>query len=491
MKSEIPETTLTKIARKIGWLFSPLLFLSLLTFTILSVNNLRIDFNSAKLIEFGHIHLRDVSNFDVYLNDTKIGTTSQVLNVARNNDINNPFKIYIKTADNRYWEKTVKFQKGFVSLYYPILYPKNIDFKEQIINASAVYPTSTPNIFFYEKMENEKLILYRYSISRLIFRSNIKNEQFFDLTNILKTNNNDIKPRKIIPGYQGTHVAIVIPKEKIYIIQEDGKISDIRGYVPYEDDEYYWSPDNAYFIIKNNKEFLSHNISNTSTYIIYRQTSPEERTEIQFCADNFIVYSIIRPENIDLVQNTYVGNNVQQIDIPNFDNIRRNNLLKAYNFVKKQNLIIIQTEKNIYTFNLANYELKKFNLYPNEKIVYVDNHNQVILTNNSLSPNQFRYYNLDRNDNNSFSISGIDHDETPKSILGYNYSQNLVIEYSDKFILSDINGENQIEIPKTTTLDSILTAFKENLDVFLAKIGYNTDPNDPNKLLIQIEIFNN
>ncbi|GIW57382.1 MAG: hypothetical protein KatS3mg083_327 [Candidatus Dojkabacteria bacterium] len=118
MKSEIPETTLTKIARKIGWLFSPLLFLSLLTFTILSVNNLRIDFNSAKLTEFGHIHLRDVSNFDVYLNDTKIGTTSQVLNVARNNDINNPFKIYIKTADNRYWEKNCKIPKRFC---FPLL----------------------------------------------------------------------------------------------------------------------------------------------------------------------------------------------------------------------------------------------------------------------------------------------------------------------------------------------------------------------------------
>lgn len=490
MKSEFPETTLTKIEKKIGWLFSPLLFLSLLTFTILSVNNLRIDFKSAQLKEFGHIHLRDVSNFDVYLNDTKIGNTSQVLNVARNDDTNKPFKIYINTTDNRYWEKTVTFQKGLVSVYYPILYPTNIDFKEQIIDAYSVYPTSNPNIIFYERIENERLILYRYSISRLIFRYSIKNEQFFDLTKIVKTNN-DIKIRKIVPGYQGTHVAIVIPKEKIYIIQENGKIFDIQGYIPNEDDEYHWSPDNAYFIIKNSKEILSYNVSNTSTYIIYRQTAPEERASIQFCADNFIVYSIIRPENIDLVQNTYIGNNIQQIDIPNFDNIRRNNLLKAYNFLKKQNFIIIQTETNIYTFNLANYELKKFNLYPNEKIVYLDNYNQVILTNNSLSQNQFRYYNLDRNDSNSFYISGIDHNESPKSILGYNYGQNLFIEYSDKFILSDINGENQIKIPKTTTFDSILTAFKENLYVFIAKIGHNTDQDNPNKLLIQIEIFNN
>jgi hypothetical protein len=488
MKSEFPETKLTRLGKKLGWLFSPLLFISLLTFTIFSVNNIRIDFNSAKIEEMDYIHLRDVSNFDVYLDDNKIGTTSQVLALPRKDNSSHPFKIYIKTNDNRYWEKTIKFQKGFVSVYYPILYPQTLDFKDQSIEAKAVYPTSNPNVFFYEKIENNRLMLYRYSISRLIFRLNIKNEQFIDLTSILKPYN-VLRPKKIIPSHLGTHVAIIIPKEKIYIIQEDARVSELPGYIPHEDDEYYWSPDNSYFVIQNNREILSRNISTNTTHSIYKQTTPEERASIHFCAGDFIVYSVIRPENIDLVQNTYFGNNPQQIDIPNFDNIRRNNLLKAYNFLKKQNIILIQTETNIYTFNLANYELRKFNLYPNEKIVYLDSDNQVILTNNTLSPNQFRYYNLDRNENTSFSINGINHDETPARIIGYNYSQNLFIEYSDKLILSDINGENQKEIAKSTKLDSILTAIKENRGVLLGMIVLNQQIESPNKLLINIEIF--
>lgn len=497
MKSEFPETRLTKIGRKIGWLLSPLLFISLLIFTFLSAQSLKFDIISGRIEETAYIHLKEVTDSDVYFDDVKVGRTSQILSTVKDNDSTKPLRVKILSSDDRKWEKSVSFQDGLASIYYPILYPKNIEFDDDSFEASDIYPTDTNGIFFYERIEDNKIKLYRYSASRLLFGLNVRNDLFADLTSYLSKSQSietpniaQFKSKEIIPGHTGKNVAVIIPNEKAFILSENGRVLDIPNYVPKSSNKYFWSPNEDYFVIQNDREILSKDITNNRVNLIYRSNSIEETPDIQFCIENSIIYKVTTPESISLFANTYPGNNPSQIDLPNLDNIRRNNLIRAYDMIKKQSMIIIQSENNIYSFNLTNYQLKKFNLFEGEKVIYTDSENQVILTNNSKSKNQFRYYDLARNTDQTFTFSDIDINESPEKVIGFNFAQNIFLKYKNSLKLSDIDGANQVNINYENRDTNIITAIKENRSVLLAKSEQNSDASY-NKYSVSIARFQN
>jgi hypothetical protein len=170
-----------------------------------------------------------------------------------------------------------------------------------------------------------------------------------------------------------------------------------------------------------------------------------------------IIYKIDNESTTDLVQNSFEGNDLMKIELPNIDNIRKKNLVKAFNLIDKQGTILIQTRENIYTYNISTFELKKFNRFKDEEVIFVDEEKEVVVTINTTNLNQFRFYDLGQNESKTFKVDDGEIRSKPNQIISFNSSQNLILQYGDKLRLVDIDGANN-------------TLFKdfENVEVVLA-----------------------
>lgn len=481
MKSEFPETKLTKFGKKFGWIFSPILFLSLLIFTFFTAQNLTVDPFRADIVRYGYVHLKELADSEVYFDGVNVGTTSTVLRTTKV-DPNQSLEIKVLRENRRDWNKIVRPREGFVSILFPILYPQNLSFSNTEIQAIEFYKSENRRIFFYERFEDGKVNLYRYQIQPLLFTLNINNTLFTDISEYVLIDNNgeqSLKERAILPGNQGNKIALVIPNERI-IIFENNTVKIVQNYIPKSNDTYFWSPNDDYFIINSQNEILSFEL-NSSTVNVINRVSANENLETQFILENGIVFKKTSLNSIDLLENSFRGNNLITIEIPNIDRLRSNNLQKAYNLSLRQNEILLQSSKNIYKFNTSTFELLKFNTFEDEVIIYTDSINEVIITQNRQARNQFRYYNTDKNISRSFSLDETtDSDGNFESILGFNYSNNLAINFPSKIILSDSDGANRITLTNGTS-EEIIIATKENRNVFLLRSRLISNTQDLNR----------
>lgn len=501
MKSEFPETKLGKFGKKFGWIFSPILFIVLLAYTLLTAQNLSFDPFNGDITKYGNVHVKEVSDSDVYFDGSLVGKTSTVLKTSKVSQTQS-LQVDVKKDGRRTWTKLVKPREGYVSILYPILYPQEIEFQDEAFTATAVYGSKDQNTIFYEKTEGENVYLYRYQVQNLLITLNIRNDKIADITNIVKKSTfsipllnqtnilSSLKERKIYAGYLGKRVAIIIPNEKIYIIDDNGNIKAIPNYTPKSDDKILWSPDDEYLIIGNSSELLSVSVDSNTLNLVQR-VSQNDRIEAEFAYTNGIVYKVISSTSIDLKESNFVGNTQRNIEIPNLDGIRRNNLNKAYDLIEKQNSILIQTSKNIYLFNLSNFELKKFNRFDNEEVILVDPKWEIVITQNTQTKNQFRYYNIDTNDSRTFQLENIDETKNFQTILSYNYSQNLAFNYENLVTFTDSDGSNRIQYQSEQKPEAVMTV-KSDRNVLLALSEVN-DGEDKlqNVYKVKIERFEN
>lgn len=501
MNSEFPETKLSKFGKKFGWIFSPILFIALLSYTLLTAQNLSFDPFNGDIKKFGNVHLKEVSDTDVYFDGSLAGKSSTVLKTDKVSQ-NQSLFVEVKKEDRRIWNKVVKPREGFVSILYPILYPNEVQFRDQAFTATAIYKSEDPNTIFYEKTEGENISLYRYQAQNLLFTLNIRNDKIADITNIVKKSTfsipllnkenilTSIKERKVYPGYLGRRVAILVPNEKIYIVEENGNIQSVPNYNPKSDDKISWSPDDEYLIIGNTSELLSVNIDSNTLNVVQRVNQGDQILP-EFTYDNGVVYKIISTTSIDLKESNFNGSIQKNIEIPNLDGIRRNNLVKAYDLIEKDNSILIQTNKNIYQFNLSNFELKKFNRFDNEQVVYVDPKWEIVITQNSETKNQYRYYNLLENDSRTFLLENIDETRNINDILSYNYSQNLAFNYENQVIFSDSDGSNRVQYTSEKKPEAVLTVKADrNILLAISEVNEGEDKLE-NIYSVRVERFEN
>lgn len=461
MKSEFPETRLNIIGKKFGWIFSPLLLVSLIIFTLFIAEGLKLDLESKSIERKGSIELKDIKNATAFSDNKEIGKTPLVFDTTSVNQV----EITVKKDGRDDWKKTVKPRPGFVKTYYPILYPKDLDFKDDSFVTDEVFKVNNANFFFYKKNEDSKTVIYKYSITKQIFGSRVQNVPFADITTFVALN----KKFTIIPGNTGKSFLLVVYGERTVSIDDKGVITDLRNVIPKAEDTFSWSPNDTYILYKSGDDLYSLNPSNGRVILLYRPANAEEKLDIEFLLDSSFLYKIHNASFSDLMQNSYEGNAVQKIELPNIDNIRKNNLVRAYDMLERENLILIQTKENIFTYNVITFELKKFNLYKYEKIVYIDPVNEHIVTTNEKNKNQFIFTDMLQDERKVFTLGGTDDKEEIQSVTGYNGSQNLVMQYPNKIELVDIDGANPVAMKSFKTPEIILALRQDNVITYVVK----------------------
>lgn len=500
-KSEFPETKFGTFTQRFGWIFSPLLFLSLVALTLFVAQGLQVD-SKGNIERKGSIHIKELKNADFYIDDVKVGRTGDVFDTTQTQVEDEPLNVKVTKEGRKDWLKTVKPREGFVSVYYPIMYPKEMKFEDEEIIAHKVYRSTNPNQFFYDKVEDGKLNLYRYTIERQIFLLQNRNDKIADITNtVSKTplltsklieENPDslIKSYSVIPSSLGKFALLAIPDERLYILNESGKISQVPNLVPKKSDNYLWSPEDNFLAYQSGEEILSIDPNTAASTVIFRPTASDEVATLQFVVNNGLVYKVKNNSGTDLVENSFRGNDARSIDLPNIESIRKDNLSRAYSLIDKQGLILVQTESNIYSYNLTTSEIKKFNKFDSEQIVIVDTKNQVVLTENAKTPNQFRYYNLDTNESKTFTIDKVDAATKPESVSIFNYAQNAVFVYDEKIIFSDIDGANAVEYSSDKN-PGLALAVKEDVNVALVIAERASSLATDTRLKLKFERFEN
>jgi len=184
-KSEFPESKVGRIAKKIGWIFSPLLFVALLVYTFFSAQGLKFDLTTGEVEKTGFVDLKEVTESEVFFDNIKIGKTTTVLTTDKTNPSQEPLNIKVSRSGKSDWTKSIKPKEGFVSILYPIMYPQNLRFDYDNFNVLKTFTSENPNIFFYEKVESGKLNLYKYNVQKQLFGILIRNDKFADLTSSL------------------------------------------------------------------------------------------------------------------------------------------------------------------------------------------------------------------------------------------------------------------------------------------------------------------
>lgn len=503
-KSEFPETNLIKVSKKIGWIFSPVLFIALLFYTFFSAQGLKLDLTTGNVERIGYIDINEVSESDVFFDNVKVGNTSVVLTTDKTENNQEPLVLRVQKPGKRTWEKSIKPKEGFVSILYPVMYPEDLRFDYANFEVLSTYNSPNPNIFFYEKVEGNRVILYRYFVQRQLFGILIRDGNFADISNfvikndflsrILAGSNNItsdlLKSRSIYPSHFGRSVLISLHGERALLIDDAGRVITIPNYVPNAEDQIFWSPNDDYVFVRSGKEIFSVEVNTNTVAMLYRSSSSSnEQVEIQFVTEASIVYKVISPTNIDLLENTFQGNNQQNIDIPNVDGLRRNNLKKAYEMVDRQNIILLQTENNIYSYNLTTFEIKKFNKFDGEEIIYVDSLKQVVVTMNNKAKNQFRTYSLEQDDSKTFAFEDIEKNIAPENIRGFNYSRNIVLQYPSKVIITDNDGANVIKYEEGVDLRNVLVVKEDRWVVFV--MSTRLQNGSVNSLGIKVARFEN
>lgn len=475
--SEFPETWLSRFGRKLGWLFSPLLLLTLIIATLFFAEGLKVNLDKGSIEKKASIEIKEVKDAKVYINGQERGVTPDLFDI--DSSTTNETEVKITKADKKDWNKKLKVEGGFVKTYYPILYPNKIEFTKDIDKITQTYKNNDPQTFFYQKSENNRVQIYKYSLARQIFGIKQTNSLFADITDYVvqrttetkedgtTTEISSIKEYKVIPSNNGERLLLLIPNDRVIVIQKNSDFSKLSNIIPRNTDEFLWSPTDSHIIYKSAEEIYSVEISTNRLVVIQRPRSEKEKIEIQFLLDSSLVYKLQNEDYTDLIQNSYEGNEFKNIEIPNINGIRKQNLIKAYNFLSKANLILIQTNSDIYSYNVISYELKKFNLFKGEKILYLDIDKQIALTINTTNPKQFRYYDVEQNESRTFTLES-DVKGEPKNITVFNNASNIILEYPNLLIFSDIDGFNQTEIKSFRDPKALLAAkFDDNIQIII------------------------
>jgi hypothetical protein len=466
-ESEFPQTRWSKLGSKIGWLFSPLLLIGLIIFTLFNAEKLNL--TSEGIQRKGSVEIRQIKNGVVYFNDNIVGKVPGIYDTV-NTEL---LRIKIKKDGKRDWERTIAPKPGFVKVYSPILYPTAFDFTKQELEIKNFYTKDNSNFFFYERVVGDRILIYKYSINKQIFSVQVKNDIFADITDLVKIKNPEItkpedlllpqstkiKAYDIIPSNDGKKLLMIFEGENISIISEGAKVQNIPNIIPTKESKFYWTPNDGYILYKINNEIYSFEVDSAKTFQIYKQKSIGEQVDIQFLLDDTFVFKV-ENELSDLVQDSYQGNQLRKIEIPNtrLDNLRKKNLLRAYDFLEKKNLILIQTNENIYSYDVTSSELKKMNRFKGEEIVYVDAGGQIVLSINKENENQMKLYNFDQpEDTKTFAINDTGAQKSKfNKVIGFNGSQNFIIVYDNKLEFIDSDGSNKISIPNLRNPDVVL-----------------------------------
>ncbi len=453
--SEFPETTFSKFGKKIGWVFSPFLLLSLIIFTLVTAEGLNIGFsdNNVSIERKGSIEIKELKDAEVYLDGDKKEDTPNIYDTTRTE---RPATMLITKESRTNWTKQITVKSGFVRTYYPILYPQELDFKDKQTPVNSTFHDKYSGSFFYEKRVNNRVLLYKYAISKQILGISEKENLFRDLTpfvsvrspipSIETTTHNTFKEYSVIPNHNGTSVLLVVYNEAAYILDDSNTRIRLKDIVPQKEHTFRWSPKNNYILFQSDNDIYSIEVSSNRFIVIHRSNSSKDLTEVQFLLGNGLVYKLKKESITDLVQNSFEGNEAREIELPNFDNIRTHNLDKAYDLLEKQNLILIQSADNIYSFDVTNADFKKFNRFEGEKVIFTDAINEVVVTINDNKRNQFRFYDLDQEESKTFTLEGNDETIEPRDIIGYNVAQNLVLVYESSLEFIDIDGSNRYTV---------------------------------------------
>lgn len=473
MNSEFPETRFYRVTRRFGWFFSPLLLIALITFTLFIAEGLRFDLKSGSVEKKGSIEIKALKNGIISINGNERARTPSVIDFTSTS----PVELKV-TKDGRHdWKKTVTPRRGFVKTYYPILYPKDMKFDDGEIAASNVYKKDDANFFFYEKRDDKNVLIYRYQIGKQIFGIQERNDLYGNITNLVKENpkpdedssQSTFKAYSFLPSNSGKNTLLVVPGERAYLLDERGNPTGLANIIPKENDYFAWSPTDSHIVYKTGEELYTIDIASNRLLVVHKPQSSDETTEVQFIVESGIVYKIENANISDLVQNSFEGNNLQRIEIPNIDNIRKKNLVRAYNMLDKQGVILIQTKENIFEYNLSSFELTKFNRFPGEEIIFVDPERQFVVTTNVTNLNQFRFYDLDQKESKSFILSGEDLKSKPDQVLGFNGSQNIILRYGNALTVMDIDGSNEFTYREFTDAELILATKIDNQIVFIVR----------------------
>lgn len=465
----------------IGLLLLPLLF-SLTAYFIL--NNLQIDIDTRSIVKAGYLQISGTSQAQIYIDNELKGNTSQTIIIPLKPE-NNTFFVEIKSKDNRTWAKNIKISENLASIYYPILYPEKFKF-EKFSEANNVYYSQNSDFIFFTKQVNDKLFLYKLYPHTLLLNTEIKETLFADITDLIIQENK----YKIVPGNTGNKVALITDQSIIFLNEDKSKLSVNIKLL--DNNKYYWAKSDSLFIIENSNEIIAYSMqgNNLLPTILYRIVNSNESIELQYISEDYLVFKSIVPERIKLYQVTYSGK-LTEIDLPNFDNIKINNLEKAYDFTEKTSQIILETDKNIYLLNVNNFDFRKVNLYENEKIFTIDKKNQIIITYNKKANTQFRLYDQTKLENTSFTIENISNISDILDYSIFNNGQNLLINLKDQIILIDADGYNKKIINKELENEKIIKIYKNNLNIFLIKVKPILESKNLNKLEIEISSIEN
>lgn len=484
MNSEFPETRFSKIGNKLGWVFSPLLLVSLIAFTLFSAERLEIKFDTKKITveRKGALEINGPKDATIFTDNKEKGKAPMALDIDNAGSV----EVSLRKDGRINWTKAITPKPGFVKTIQPILYPKNIDFNSEEIPVNNVYKSDSSNFFFYETIKSNKVSLYRYSIVKQIFGVQVKNDFFADITSLVtqpatttatipqESSESRLKNYQVLPSKTGKYILLQIIGEKAVILDEKGNITTLN-ITPGKNDSFLWSPTDSHIIYKTNQEIYAYGVTANQLLVINKPKNADERVEIQFMLEGSFVYKIENKDSTDLVRNSYEGNSFKNIDLPNIDNIRKGNLVKAYNFLEKLNLILIQTKENIYSYNTTTYELRKFNRFKGEEIVFADPTKQVIITINTINNNQFRSYDLEQNEPpRTFRLNDAENKDKPHTITGFIGSESIVFTYENKLVFADSDGTNPITYAKFNNPEIVLAIKVENnIEIIIKDIAPN------------------
>lgn len=460
-RSEFPDTILSRIFNKIGWVLSPVLLIFLIIFTLYSAEGVEdINFREFDIVRRGGVEFKDIENAQIYVNGEASGKTPRLVSLKAGDTVNLSLK-----KDNRIeWIKKYVPQEALVKIYYPILYPQNPDFDanvEEVIMASG---RNFSSFTFYLQKIDSSYLLTKYEVQNQLLSPQISEERFADISSLITEEKNipvffdflqpeetgtnkipTILPFKLIPGNDGKEVLLIVEGKAIYILRKDKDPEIVPSFKLDENSEYYWSAKDSHIVIKSGNELYGYELGSKRIFVIHR-ASPSDNVQVQFTLENAFVYSVSNDTLTNLIQNNYEGVQEKEIAIPNIDNLRSGNFIAAYDMSEEKPFILLQSKDNIYLFNAKTLEMEKQNLFEGERIILSDNKRQMFLTHNASNPTQFRLYDVKNEESKSFTLNTSKYSTPPKEIYSFNGSQNFIFAYSNSVFLLDADGANQVEI---------------------------------------------
>lgn len=407
-----PETKYKKWEKIFNYVFSPILFISLLILTFFYAQGLRYDNEDRKLTPIGSIKAQDVNDAEIFINDVKYGDINKIIESTKIDADDPPIKINIKKEGRKTWEKHMKPRSGYMINIYPILYPETVSFSP-VSEARKFYPSKdNANFLIYEKIIGDKIYLTKYSIITQLIFSRQEETLITDITDLILEKENDLtkenKYNLFISNTGNYFVLHNLDKNKIYFIS-DNSIREIQNIIPANLIDIFWSPDDKYIILRFNSEIFTYDHAQNRFFVLYKSTIP---ADIVFVGSDGIIIS-------------YQENNQPQksfIELT-YDGSKQNSL--------EENLFINQDTRKIYQIG-KNYISELAN-----KILYGDiEKNRVI--------REFQF-----NNSKIFKIDPI--------------NEILIIKQNEKLLFFDlkneINAEYSIEYSGITLFNNSYSAF--------------------------------